>query len=121
MAREIDQVAPVQVEIVGSDTDKAYCPELSAFSNWQLLGTEPVFQLLPQDARRHKATIACYGSTQGDTPPYVLLGKREQVMNGQGFILPTYEDLKIESQAEVWCAPAGQAVTVCVLDERYLS
>lgn len=122
MAKEIDQIAPVEVKIVGDATDKQYCPELAAWSNWQLTGTEPAFQLLPQDERRRKATIACYGSTQGTTPPYVLIGKREQVMNGQGYILPTYEDIKVESQAEVWCIPDGSdPVTVCVLDERYLS
>lgn len=116
--------SPVRVEIVNpSEQVREFAPELSAFNTLILQGTETqgnAIQVLPQDTRRHKAHVYVF-STVPTPNAYIVLGKREQIMNGQGFRLFSGQDLTIESQAAVWLAADGiDPVFVSVLDERYV-
>lgn len=115
---------PVKVVVTNpSEQVREFAPELSAFNSWELQGTEVAgasMQVLPQDTRRHKAHIYVT-STVPTANAYVVLGKREQVMNGQGFRLYSGQRVTVESQAAVWLAADGvDPITVSVLDERYV-
>lgn len=119
MSTPVVKPVPIEVAIVGNTSSREYAPELAAWSSWTLTGNESgsgAFQILPQDARRFKAIISCLCT--GDVG-YVLIGKRDQVMNGQGFILAGGNEIPVESQAAVWMAAGGTAITVSVLDQRY--
>lgn len=121
--KELDHT-PVKVEITNpSEQVREFAPELASLNSYLLQGTEiagAAIQILPQDTRRHKAHIYVF-STVPTANAYIILGKREQVMNGQGFRLYSGQDLTIESQAVVWLAADGvDPVTVSVLDERYV-
>lgn len=112
---------PVKVVVTNpSEQVREFAPELAAWASFQLTGDETAgacIQILPQDTRRRKAKIYC----QAASGAYVLLGKREQVMNGQGFILAGCNDVTVESQAAVWLSADGtDTAVVSVLDERYV-
>lgn len=111
---------PVRVEVVNqSEQVREFAPELASWQSYNLTGAETgsaSFRILPQDTRRFKAKIYCIGTAGG-----IYLGTRAQVMNGQGFALNVCNDITLESQAEVWMSADGtNAVTVSILDERYV-
>jgi hypothetical protein len=104
------------VTIVDRPAVKEASSQLSSWYSYVLLGTEVAFQLLPQDARRHRAIIL----VQGIAANFVILGKQNQISNNQGARVLAPASIVTESAAAVWCIPqSGQPVTIAVQDERY--
>lgn len=117
---EVEQFDPVleplPVKMVG--TEKEATAKYASWSGTALTGNEIPFRLLSRSDKRHRAVIGADYTTV--TGAYVLIGKREQVMNGQGARLYVGSDITIESEPEVWCAPvATNALFLSVLEERY--
>lgn len=77
-------------------------------------------EILPQAEKRDRAVIS---SSPNSTPEYVLIGRREEVMNGKGAKLWNGQSITIESAPAMWIAPGTTPPThiidVSVIDERY--
>lgn len=116
----VNGTAPnMPVAVRGDVHTRGDVPQLASWTGWQLTGQEvgaAVFQILPQDRNRYLARIYVQGPQGG----YVMLGHREQLMNGKGFFLPVCFNIEYDAEASVWCSADGvNATFVSVLDERY--
>jgi hypothetical protein len=114
----VDENEALYVRVVNEPTEKLADADLSAWFTLIFGGTEAYQAVLPQDRKRHRAIIIANG-TAGN---YIVLGKQNQVANGQGGRLYVGNSVVIESAAAVWCNPStsGDAIVLTVIDERYL-
>lgn len=115
----INGTPQLPVPVRGNVCARLEIPPIASWAGWQLTGQEigpAVFQILPQDSLRYRARIYVQGPQGG----YVMIGHREQLMNGKGFFLPVCFNIEYDAEASVWCSADGiNATFVSVLDERY--
>ena len=107
-------IEAVPVRIIGISESEAPASGKASFSTYNLAGTEAAFRILNRQCNRQTAHIAVTTGAAG----HVLIGKQEQVQNGQGYFLGSMESVDYTAEPEVWCVPLGDgAVRINVLDE----
>jgi hypothetical protein len=116
---EVPPIEPLEVRVINpalEEQDEA--ARFSSFTGTNFAGTEAPQRILPRADKRKRAVIgACYTTVTG---AYILVGKREQVMNNQGIRLYVGSEMIVESAPEIWCAPvASNAIWLNVQEERY--
>ena len=125
METELEKIEPIPVIVTGQpESEREYAPELASWANWVLQGTEiagNALQILAQDTKRKKARIFMNSPAATD---YVIVGRREQVMNGQGARIFASSDFDYEAQSDVWMvvgvSGAAGNISVSVLDQRFI-
>lgn len=121
---ELEKLEPIPVMVMGTDDTREYAPELASWASWNLQGTEiqgAALQILAQDTKRKKARISINAVAITD---YVIIGRREQVMNGQGGHYYGGDDFDYEAQSDAWMvvgvSGAPGNLTVSVIDQRFI-
>ena len=123
------KINPIPVVLVQDHPleEQNLAPDFGSYNTYILLGTETQpLNILPQSRLRNRAVIRVT-SLVPTANAYVTIGGLGQVGNGtpqtaQGFRLFHSQVLEIESMPAVYMLPDGtNPVTVCVMDEKYLS
>lgn len=109
------EIEPIPVRIVGEEEEKA--ADFGTWIGFSLVGTEPAFQIMPQDRKRKRAVVVVNGAAPG----FVYIGNTmQQVQGNQGGQLFGGNTVAFESQSAMWVKPNGaNPMIVSVLLEGY--
>jgi hypothetical protein len=124
LAAEIPEEIPhhiVDVRIVTDETASSPVPDHAAFYTIQLAGTETTFSpLCSRSLKRSRVYVRCVPGAAGNITGYVLIGTREQVMQGIGFRILNGHDFSYYGQPELYCKGDGtNSLYLAVIDERF--
>lgn len=114
---EQPQPCPVPVSIVENKAEKVEAATFGAWTGYVLAGTEPAFQILPQDRKRRRAVIVISGAAPGLIYIAESQGKAQAKKGGP---IGGGNSVTLESQTQMWISPDGtNPMTIAVLLEGY--
>ena len=113
---------PIHVVIDGPAVERDEAADYTSFQTYTLGGTEKAFRIVPQARLRSRCVIVCKPGNASNTNGFVLLGRQQEVMNGQGKIMTAGETYTYQGQGAIFLAADGtNSLVVTVADEVYMT